>query len=324
MDNDALNPEIKLNSSENIKLNQQKSEIDLRELFTILWKGKWWIITVAIISGLVFSFIALKTPNEYKATALVQPNKAGNNNKMRALAGQLGGFASLAGINLGANGSTDALIAIEVIKSWGFAESFIKKHQLEKYLLAVEGWDEGNDKLIYNRKIYDSDSKKWLLKNDNNNKPQPSSWMLYREYKNRLSISEDKKTGLINISFSYYSPSLAKQWVDLLIKDINSYMKERALDEANKSVKYLELQIQRTSVAELRTVFSQLIQEQYKTKMLAQISPEFVFKTIAHAKQPEVKDSPKRLLIVFWGVVLGGIFGVFIALILHFIGKRSK
>ncbi|MBD3652404.1 Wzz/FepE/Etk N-terminal domain-containing protein [Kangiella sp.] len=300
----------------------QEDEIDLRELFSIIWKGKWLIIAITFVFAVGSVFIALSLPNEYKATALVQPNDSGSGGKLASLAGQFGGLASLAGINLGAGESTDAVIAMEIMKSWGFAEQFIKKHDLAVPLFAAEEWTQSTNKLVIDEDLYDPQQNKWIRKAPKGKTVEPTSWELYEQFKERLSISQDKETGLVSISVTHYSPVIAKQWTDLLVKEINSHMKGRALHEANESIKYLEEQINQTSVAEIRTVFSELIQEQHKTKMLAQVSDEYVFKTVSEAKIPEEKDKPKRTLIVLLSIFLGGFLSVVFVFVLNFIRKK--
>lgn len=302
----------KINQSE----NYNDEEIDLRELFSILWKGKWWIIGITFVFAVASVAIALYLPNEYKATAVVQPNESSGGSQLSSLAGQFGGLASLAGINLGSGESSDAVIAMEIMKSWGFAEEFIKKHELEVPLFAAEKWNQGSDALVLNPQLYDESSKKWVRDAPKGKTSEPSSWELYEEYKDIVSITQDKETGLISISITHYSPKMAKQWVDLLVSDINAYMKKRVLEESNQSIAYLEKQISTTSVAEIRSVFGQLIQEQHKTKMLAQVSKEYIFKTISEAKVPEVKVKPRRVLIVLLGIFLGMVVSFCVAFIL--------
>jgi len=302
----------------------QEDEIDLRELFSIIWKGKWLIIAITFVFAIGSVAYALWLPNEYKATALVQPNDSGSGGKLASLAGQFGGLASLAGINLGAGESSDAIIAMEIMKSWGFAEQFIIKHELAVPLFAAKGWDQSTNSLKLDEELYNSEEGKWIREAPTGKTPEPTSWELYKVLKERTSISQDKETGLVNISVTHYSPVIAKQWTDLLVQDINRYMKERALEEANESIKYLEEQINQTSVAEIRTVFSELIQEQHKTKMLAQVSDEYVFKTISGAKAPEEKDKPKRALIVIIGTFLGGVFSMTITLLFGFVRKSKE
>lgn len=304
--------------------HNQDDELDLRELFAIIWKGKWLIIAITFVFALASVAIALWLPDEYKATVVVQPNESGSDGKLASLAGQFGGLASLAGINLGAGESSDAIIAMEILSSWGFAEQFIEKHQLAVPLFAATGWEQSSNSLILDEDLYDPEKDKWVREPPKGKTVNPTSWELYEEFKELITVNQDKETGLITISVIHYSPIIAKQWADWLVQDINRHMKERALIEANKSIKYLEEQINETSIAEIRTVFSELIQEQHKTKMLAQVSDEYVFKTVSVAKVPEEKEKPKRLLIVIIGVFVGGAISVASVVIRNYFKKTSS
>lgn len=78
-------------------------EIDLRELFATLWSGKWLIMLVTLMFALGGVAYALYKPNIYQASVLLAPaNDEGN---VGGIGGQLGGLASLAGINLGSGGA---------------------------------------------------------------------------------------------------------------------------------------------------------------------------------------------------------------------------
>ncbi|PXF63045.1 Wzz/FepE/Etk N-terminal domain-containing protein [Kangiella spongicola] len=317
-----------MKSENNQQLSQtqpphHEDEIDLRELFSILWKGKWIIIGVTFIFAIASVGYALYLPNEYKATAVLQPNESGTGGKLASLAGQFGGLASMAGINLGAGESSDAVIAMEIMKSWGFAEEFINKHNIAVELFAAEGWDQSKKKLIIDDDLYNEATETWVREAPKGKTVEPSSWELFEEFKERLSISQDKDTGLVSVSVTHYSPEIAKEWVDMLTKDINKLMKDRALEEANQNIQYLEEQFKSTSYAELRAMFSELIQEQHKSKMLAQVSDEYVFKAVSAAKTPEEKDKPKRALLVIIAVILGGIISVFIVFLMNFL-KNNK
>ncbi|AOE50169.1 Wzz/FepE/Etk N-terminal domain-containing protein [Kangiella sediminilitoris] len=301
----------------------KEDELDIRELFSIIWKGKWIIIAVTFVFAVASVGIALYLPNEYKATAVVQPNESAGGGKLSQLAGQFGGLASLAGISLGTGESSDAVIAMEVMKSWGFTESFINNHNLDVPLFAAEEWSQLKNKLVIDEDLYDIQQQKWVREAPQGKTVEPTSWELYEKFKERIAVTQDKETGLVNISVTHYSPIIAQQWAKWLVEDINRHMKERALKEANESIKYLEEQIKKTSVAEIRAVFSELIQEQHKTKMLAQVSDEYIFKTVSSAKVPEEKVKPKRLLIVILGTLLGGFLSVLLALVIGFVNNKK-
>ncbi|EKO3663864.1 LPS O-antigen length regulator, partial [Vibrio metschnikovii] len=117
------------------------------------------------------------------------------------------------------------------------------------------------------------------------------------------------------VSVSYYSPFIAQQWATWLVEEINQVMRERTIAETTQNLNYLQEQLQRTSVADMQATFYKLIEEQTKSLMLAEVQDEFVFKVVDPAVVPELKDKPKRALIVVLGTLLGGMLGVAIVLV---------
>jgi LPS O-antigen subunit length determinant protein (WzzB/FepE family) len=304
----------------------EADEIDLRELAVAIWQGKWLIIGITAIFSIASVFYALSKPDEYKSTVLLAPASSSGGG-LSKLASQYGGLASLAGINLGggSGGENKVAIAMEIIKTWGFQESFIEENNLQVALFAAIGWNRASNKLVINSEIYDETNNKWLRKYNpaSGQKAEPSSWELYNKLKNRVSISQDEISGLISLTVEYYSPELAKEWVEKLVKAINANLKNRDRDEATKSIEYLQEKIQETHVTDMQAVFYQLIEEQTKTLMLAEVSEEYVFKTLSSARVSVQKSKPKRALIVVLGAMLGGLFSMMIVLIRYFLAKAK-
>ena len=80
-------------------------EIDLRELFSVLWEGKLTIALVTALSAVISVSVALNLPNKYTSEALLAPRaEGGAGGALGQLASQYGGLASLAGINIGGLG----------------------------------------------------------------------------------------------------------------------------------------------------------------------------------------------------------------------------
>jgi LPS O-antigen subunit length determinant protein (WzzB/FepE family) len=123
---------------------------------------------------------------------------------------------------------------------------------------------------------------------------------------------------LISLTVEYFSPYIAKQWVDQLVEAINQHMQQRKLQMVNTNIEYLEAQIEKTSIARMKEVFYTVIEEQIKNKMLAEASPEYVFVTISAAMVPEKKSQPMRALICILGVLLGVMLSVAVVLIRYY------
>jgi uncharacterized protein involved in exopolysaccharide biosynthesis len=297
---------------------ENRDEIDLKELLNAVWAGKWIIISITFISTIISVFYALSVPNEYKSTALLAPaSQSSGAGGLSKLAGQFGGLASLAGINVGSGGDDKSVIAMEIVKTWGFLDKFIKDNEIEVEVFAAEGWKLVSNELIINDKLYDEGSQKWVraFDVDKGQESEPSSWELFEEIKDRINISQNKESGLISLTVEYYSPIIAKQWVDKLVSAINLHIQEQDRKDAIKSIAYLNAKIQETHVADMQAVFYQLIEEQTKTLMLTEVSDEYVFKTVSPAKIAEEKSKPKRFFICLIGVIIGVILSAIAVLI---------
>ncbi|EKZ9249094.1 LPS O-antigen length regulator [Vibrio parahaemolyticus] len=291
-------------------------EIDLRELFKALWKGKWIIILITFVLTLGAVVYSLSLPNIYKADALLAPAENSNGGGLSKMAGQLGGLAALAGVNPGGGESSQAELAIQVMKSRKFIDSFIKKHQLLVPLMASKGWDIASNQLIFDESVYNSENNTWLRKPEGLRGAKPTEQEAIEMFsKNIFNVSLNKDSGLYNISVKHYSPYIAQKWVTWLVDDINKVMRERTIAETSQNLSYLRTQLNKTSVADMQSSFYKLIEEQTKSLMLAEVQEEFVFKVIDPAMVPEVKESPKRALICILGSLLGFMLGVIIVLI---------
>jgi uncharacterized protein involved in exopolysaccharide biosynthesis len=306
--------------------DQYDDEIDLRELFSVLWGGKKLIVGITAVFALVAVFYALSIPNQYRATALVSPTQSSAGGLSGTLGGKLGGLASLAGVSIGGGESSEAQVAQEIMRSRGFIEEFISENNIDVEVFAAQGWDRARNQLDIDIDLYDAGSSQWVRDAPAGKTVEPTGWELYKSFSEMFSVSENKKTGMISISVEYFSPKIAKQWVDQLIIGINQHMQSRKLDKVNINIQYLEAQIQKTSIAEMREVFYIIIEEQIKSKMLAEASPEYAFVTVSPAMVPEEKSQPQRALICILGTLLGGMLAVLLVLVRHyaFDGNNKK
>jgi len=298
-------------------------EIDLRELWNVIWRGKWIIITITAIFAVASVFYALSLPNIYKSEALLAPADSDQQGGLSGLSGQLGGLASLAGVNLGGGKTDKTALAIEILKSREFFAKFAEKHNILPDLMAVTNWDRSENSLIYDKEIYSVDDNKWLRQVKAPILPKPSIQEAKMVFDSLFEVKQSPESGMVTISIEHFSPYTAKNWVDWLIEDINLSMKLRDKKEAENSISYLESQIAKIAIVEQKTLLYQLIEEQAKTLMFAEVRDEYVFKTVDSAVVPELKLRPKRALILFLGVLTGGVLGLIIVLFNSVLRRNS-
>ena len=295
-----------------------EDEIDLKELFMVLWSGKRLISAVTGVAAIASVVAALMLPNIYSANALLAPAEQSGGG-MSTLMQQYGGLASLAGVSLpGGEDGSRAQLGMQLMKSRAFIGDFVKRHDILPELMAVESWDARSGGIIFNSASYDAASKTWVREVEPPKSAEPSAQEAHKEFSEILGVSQDKQTGYVTVSIEHQSPTVAAQWVKWLVEDVNAAVKAQDVAEAEKSIEYLREQVTNTSLADLQAVFFDLIQSQTETVMLAEVRQEYVFKTIDPAVAPEEKSKPSRALICVLGTLLGGMLGVVIVLIRHY------
>ena len=295
----------------------QDGGMDLKELFLVLWAGKWLIGGISALAAAVSIVVALILPNIYTASALLAPaEQSGGGLSMMQ---QFGGLASLAGVPLPGGGEgSRAQLGMELMKSRAFLGEFVERRKLLPELMAVEYWDMATGDLVYDPEIYNYDSGKWVRDIGPPFQPKPSLLEAHEEFMLILRVSQDTQTGYVSVSIDHESPIIAARWVNWMVEDINAAVRSQDVEEANRSISYLQNQIANTSLAELQTVFFELIESQTETAMLAEVRPEYVFKTIDPAVVAEERSRPNRALICVLGTLLGGILSLMIVLIRNY------
>lgn len=296
------------NQSSSAQGNQpspNNDEIDLRELWNVLWQAKWWIIGVTFLFSVVGVLYALSLPNLYESQGIYAP--AQDDDGASGLAGQYGGLAAIAGVSLGGAASNDIDQAIALAKSWPFLESFVQKNDLEPYVLGLKGWDKETRKLIWNTDVFDVDNWMWLT-TESGESLAPTSFDVYERLRGLVQVTNDTKTGMVAISVTHFSPEISEKWVRLLVRSLNDHFQRRDTIAAQRNVNYLERKILETSVSEMQSVFYGMVEKQTQILMLAEVSDEYLLKEVIPPKMPEQKSKPPKKLICILFFILGGAF----------------
>ena len=294
--------------NENNNSNSLDNEIDLAELFSIIWNKKLFISIFTSIAALISVLYALYLPNIYTSSSLLAPTT--EDNSLSSQLGSFSGLAGLAGVSLPAGNISNSQIAVKRIESFEFfSKYFLPNIKLED-LMAVDEWDAKNNTVVYDDSEFNSTSNEWSRK--------PSDQRAYKEYKRALSISQEELTGLVYLSMKHKSPVVAQNWVDTIIYNINECMREIDKQDAQNSIDFLNESLKNTNSQSIKVVFAKLMESQMQTLMLASSNEAYVFKTINSPIVPEDKSSPSRALICILGTLLGGILSILIVLFRNF------
>ena len=292
-----------------------EDEIDLMELFFILWNKKLLIVSITSIFAILSVVYALLLPNIYTSSTLLAPAKTDD-----SLTSQLGQFSSLArvsGISLPSKSGSRTQEAIERIKSFEFFSKYFLPNVMLENISAVKRWNPNSNQLIYEEKVFDNLTKKWL-------EDIPSEQEAFLAFNKALSITSDRKTGFVSISIEHKSPIIAKEWLDIIIYNINESMRLEDIDLAQNYINFLNKSQQATNLQSLKVVASNLLENQMQTLMLASSSQAYIFKTINSPIIPELKSGPSRAIICMAITIFGGFLSLLIVLIRHYFFVEDK
>ena len=298
--------------------NDFDDEIDLLELFHVLLEGKWIIVSLTSFISIVGVIYSLLLPNIYESKAMLVPvnSSSGISGALKSYRGLVG----LEGINLPSGGDEgNSAKAIQKISSLSFFENNILTNIYLPDLMAVKSWNYKTNTLAFDDSIYDTNSNTWIRDYTYPQQQIPSAQESFEKFKTaHLSLSEDKKSGFVTLSIKHLSPLIAKQWVELVVNEVNAFYRQKDKLESEKAVSYLNQQISMTGLSEIKQVLAQLLQEETKKLALIEANQFYVFDYIDPPAVMEKKSKPKRALICILSALLGGMLSILLVLIRHY------
>jgi len=266
-------------------------------------------IMVAVIAflGLVAATtIAFMMTPVFRAEVLVGPAEENNTAVLSEIAGSFGSLAGLAGATLGA-GKSDEEVSLATLSSYAFTSKFISENGLLPELFS---------------KKWNKQRQRWKADNP---KQIPTMADAVRKFDREVrSITRDRRTGMIRIAIEWHDRQKAAEWANELVRRVNEMMRLQAIAEAEKSIKYLGQELAKTSIVEVQQRIHKLIESQINRITLASARDEFAFKVIdpAVVPDPKYKVRPKRLRIMFLGLIGGSAAGVVTVVVLHLRSRK--
>lgn len=232
---------------------QEEQEIDLLELAQKIWVERKFILKAcgyAVIVGLV---VAFSIPREYTATATIAPEMSDSKS-----GGGLSSLAAMAGINMNASSSADAIypdLYPDIVSSTPFIT--------ELFDVPVKSLNAKIDTTLYS---YLDDYQRspwwsavtsapfkalgWVLsffndKEETGDKAKLDPFHLTNEeagivkaLSQRISVSVDKKTGLTTLSVTMQDARIAACLTDTVMSKLQNYVTEYRTNKARKDFQF--------------------------------------------------------------------------------------
>jgi uncharacterized protein involved in exopolysaccharide biosynthesis len=296
-----------------------KGELD--EIFDAI-RRFWVLLLLAMAVGFVLAYVgSFLIEPRYRAVTVVTPADSSNDDVAASVGGRLGGLASLAGINLAQGRGDNTAVGLAMLQSRSFLSQFARDEGLDIVLIAAKGWNEQSGNWEIDPQVYDVAAQKWIPNSSNRPAGPPTDWQLHREFMRILKVDQDPVTGLVTIAMDLPSRDAAQRWLGALVQTLNEHIRLKDIELARKRAEYLEIQLARTSLTELRMALFQLVEQQARTIMLAEVSDEYVFRTIDRPVASDEPVAPLRLVMAIVGSLFGLVLASLFAIWLHF--RRS-
>jgi uncharacterized protein involved in exopolysaccharide biosynthesis len=271
----------------------ESGELRLVDVYWFLQRHRWLIGSAILVVTIAAAVYAFTQPRIYRATVSFVPAREESfSGGLAAVASQFSGLASLAGIDTAGDKSKNE--ALEVLRSRSFTLAFIEERNLRPILFA-ERWD----------------AQKNAWKTDAGEPPTLND--AYKLFDGKVrTVRDDKRTGVIALSINWRDRHLAAEWANDLVARVNARQRQVAIEDATRSLKYLDQELERTQVIGLRESIYRLIEAQINARMVANVRDQFAFKVIDPAAPPDQKTSvaPRRKVIVLLGAIGGLLLGV--------------
>jgi uncharacterized protein involved in exopolysaccharide biosynthesis len=277
-----------------------QDDFSLVEYIETLRRARWRIVAFVVIATMLAALAAFVLPKRYTVAALLSavtttPGGGQINGALGSMVSELSGLSALAGL-MPADQRKAEVIA--VLQSDALTEQYIRDNDLLPVLYPKE---------------WDARARRWNVSD-----PQkiPTLWRANQYFKKKIrTVKSDPRTGLVTLLITWKDPHTAAKWGNGLVKLTNDYLRQKAIDESERDIAYLNTQATKTDVVEVRQAVFALLENQIDKEMLARGTDEYAFKVLDPAEAPEKPSFPQTTL---W--ILGAFFGsIVLSLVVAFL-----
>jgi uncharacterized protein involved in exopolysaccharide biosynthesis len=272
--------------------------LDGIDYFFVIYKRRATVIAITgffTIAGLAAGFLLKPS---YTPVVLVAPT-ADENSAVNAASGALSTLGLLTGKTTGQRKDT-ALALLE-------ARETLQQFITQRHLLPIffpDSWDAAR--------------KDW--------KPGVKPPTLEDGYVNlhgMMKIEASESTNLVKIHVTWKDASQAASWANGLVDLVNSKMQKTAIQRSGRMISELYGEFNKPDNQSLRTNIALLIQDQIRTRMMAEANTEYALQVVDPAEPTKNKSSPGKLLLMIGGFLFGLALSVPVAFFMQALQARK-
>ncbi len=281
-------------------ISTSETGLNPKELFEVVWKAKSLVVLISLIFFAYSVYYIKSLPDSYSAYGTYIPSA----DSIQAISstGTISDIAKMAGLNIPTVEDSKIDLALAILRSRKFLRDII----FQKEILPHLGWDWSAEDI---EKMSEEEKEELL---------QSATAALNGTFQ----IIKPRASSTVRIIVNHGNPLFAKQLVEWLIEGVNKTMADDAVVEAQKSIEYLKIQANSTSVTDLKTLFYAMIGKHVSTIMLAEVNKEYIFKTLDPPVLPIWPTGANKLKIIIWTSIAGVVSSIDILLLVFYVGYQ--
>ncbi len=280
-----------------------RNEINMKDFFSNL--KRQWKLPLAIVIGFLIIGIGYQGTKHdiYVSSALLKVEKNEDSSLLGNLNSSLGALSQFTG-GLGSSESQENYV-VELISSRVLLDRILEKNDLVPELISAKGFNYKTQEIVFN-KFFNSEDRQWQFNSEKDKQDALTFERIFEDdYLDKIFVRLNRQTNFVEVSFQHPSPIFAQQFLDLMITELDNLARNDALEEAEKSLRYLELRLLEATQSDLRSSIASLIEAQLKIIMYANTKEAYLVKFIDKPNLPYKAEYPNRVLIILVSLILG-------------------
>ena len=163
---------------------------------------------------------------------------------------------------------------------------------------------------------WDEEAGAWMVAEDEEAPSTKDGIRLFHE--EVLRVADDQTSGLVSVTIRWHDRYKTEAWANAYLHLLNEIMRNEKIEQAEKSIAFLEAELQKTSIVGVQQTIYGLLETHINTIMMANVREQFALTVIDPAMVPEREEAvwPRRLPLLAGSLVLGFVIGVLAALVL--------
>ena len=172
--------------------------------------------------------------------------------------------------------------------------------------------------IIYKDNLYNNDQNKWVRKVKSPYQSKPNFVEIHSNYLEVVNIFNNRETGFLYLSTQHVSPIFSFEFLEMIVREINLYAKEKDLIEIEKSLNFLYEQYQIYTESSVRASINNLIESNLEKQMYANTKEEYLLTIIDAPYLPLEDNALSKILVLVLSLLLSTISTVtFLFLMLY-------